>query len=85
MEKYRIKYEADQCTYEFTVAQFPFRETCKYSVFYEGQLVASFEPDRHHVLNICKNHSNFDEALLGLLADEIEYWHPNLIPDPEEN
>ncbi|OWK70363.1 hypothetical protein CBW18_12950 [Pedobacter sp. AJM] len=87
MEKYKIKHEADQHTYEFEVAQYPFRdgETCKYTVFYEGKMVASFEPDSCHVLHICKNDSGFDETLLGLLADEMEYRHPDLLPDQGEN
>ncbi|MFD2287050.1 hypothetical protein GJU39_10405 [Pedobacter petrophilus] len=81
MEKYSIKYDADNTTYEFLVGQFPFRdgETCKYSIFYEGKMVASFEPDRNNILNICKNTGGFDEGLLGQLADEIEDRHPNII------
>lgn len=86
MEKYNIKYDADETSYEFLVGQFPFGDgdTCKYSVFYEGKMVASFEPDRNNVLNICKNDAGFDEELLGQLADEIEYRHPNTISCAEE-
>ena len=86
MEKYTIKYDADGSTYEFLVGQFPFRdgETCKYSVFYDGNTIASFEPDRNNVLNICKNNSGFNEEILGQLADEIEYRHPNVISCSEE-
>jgi len=81
MEKYNIKYGADDNTYEFLVGQFPFRdgETCKYSVFYEGKMVASFEPDSNNILNICKNTGGFDEELLGKLADEIEDRHPKVL------
>ncbi|MFW0715565.1 hypothetical protein [Pedobacter sp. N23S346] len=86
MEKYNIKYDADETAYEFLVGQFPFRdgETCKYNVFYEGKMVASFEPDRNNLLNICKNDSGFDEELLSQLADEIEYRHPNIISCSED-
>jgi hypothetical protein len=81
MEKYSIKYDGDDNTYEFLVGQFPFKdgETCKYSVFYEGKMVASFEPDGNNILNICKNTGGFDEELLGQLADEIEDRHPNVL------
>lgn len=87
MEKYKVKYGSDNKTYEFLVGEYPFKdgETCKYTVFFEDKIIASLEPDRNHVLNICKNMSGFDEELLGLLADEIEYRHPNLIPDPNES
>jgi len=86
MEKYKVKYGSDHKTYEFLVREYPFKdgETCKYTVFFEDKIIASLEPDRNHVLNICKNDSGFDEELLGLLADEIEYRHPNLIPDPKD-
>jgi len=81
MEKYNITSDTNNETHEFLVGQFPYGEgeTCKYRVFFNGELVAILVPDQHHILHVRKELKNFDDELLNLLADEVEDRHPNII------
>lgn len=74
MELFKITVEKNDETLEFEVADFVHHEEehCKYEVYQAGKMVASFEPDRHHLLHICKNPGQVDEQVLHQLAEKIE-------------
>jgi hypothetical protein len=65
-------------TYKFDIGTYLHHdgERCKYKVFHDGKLVATFAPDKNHLLQLCKNHGNLREPLLHLVADQIEALHP---------
>ncbi|WP_207535496.1 hypothetical protein [Desertivirga arenae] len=50
-------------------------EHCKFEVFKEEKLVASFEPDQYGFLHICKNPGELDRELLQELAEKIERYN----------
>jgi hypothetical protein len=66
-------------TYNFDVGEYPHHDQlrCKFNVYYQGKLVASFAPDRQHLLQLCKNYGNLREPLLNLIADKIEQLYPH--------
>jgi hypothetical protein len=76
---YPISVSVDQKTYHFEVGEYLHQdgERCKFKVFKEGMLVASFEPDRHQLLHLCQNQGKVEEQILHLLADQIEARHPH--------
>jgi len=73
-----IRVTLDKKTYDFEVGEYPHPDElrCKVSVYTNGKLVASFTPDRHHILHLCKNHGNLKEPLLHAVADRIEQLYP---------
>lgn len=73
-----ISIELDHTTYRFEVGEYPHHDQlrCKFNVHYQGKLVATFAPDRHQLLQLCKNYGNLPEPLLHLVADKIEQLHP---------
>lgn len=79
MENYPITISIDKEVYHFEIGEYLHQngETCKFKVFQEGKLVASFEPDDYHFLHICQNPGKLEEGLLHLLADQIESHHPH--------
>jgi hypothetical protein len=79
MENYSINISVDKQMHHFEVGEYLHHDggSCKVKVFQEGKFVASFEPDDHSYLHICKNPGNIDESLLHLLADKIEAHHPH--------
>lgn len=78
MENYPITISKDKEVHHFEVGEYAHNheERCKYKVFENGVYVASFEPDSHDFLHICQNPGEVDEAILHLLADQIEKHHP---------
>lgn len=60
--------------YRFEVGEFSHFEgqRCKFNVYSQGKLVASFTPDRYQILQLCKNYGNLSTSLLNLIADQIE-------------
>lgn len=74
MENYPIKISLDKQIHHFQVGEFAHHDEtrCRYRVYENGELVASFEPDAQNFLHICQNPAGLDEELLYLLADEIE-------------
>jgi hypothetical protein len=68
----------DKKTYDFQVGEYPHHDElrCKLNVFQDGKLVASFTPDRHHILHLCKNYANLKEPLLHAIADRVEQLYP---------
>lgn len=79
MENYRISVNHDQEIRHFEVGEYMHHdgESCKFRVYENGNMVASFQPDGHQFLQICQNPGNIKEALLHLLADQIEAHHPH--------
>jgi hypothetical protein len=78
MENYPISISIDKQVHNFEVGEYLHHngEGCKVKVFQKGALVASFEPDEYDNLHICQNPGKLQEALLHLLADQIEAHHP---------
>jgi len=79
MEKHSITITHKKTEHHFEVADYPHHSNqhCKYRVFEDGTLVASFEPDVQNCLHVCKNEGGLDEKLLGLIADQIEAQLPH--------
>ncbi len=79
MENYQISIHLDKEIHHFEVGEYLHQneESCKIKVFQQGKLVASFEPDPYHFLQLCQNPAKLSEKLLHLLADEIEARHPH--------
>lgn len=82
MENYPITISLDKAVHHFEVGEFPHHDErkCRYRVYENGELVASFEPDAQNMLHICQNTAGLEEELLYLLADEIEakLQHPGI-------
>jgi hypothetical protein len=78
MSLHTISVTLDKKNYKFEVGEYPHydNERCKYKVFKDGVLVASFAPDRHHILHLCKNNGDLKEPLLHVIADKIEQLNP---------
>jgi len=78
MENFPIRVTLNKEVHFFEVGEYLHHNNagCKYKVFENGALVASFEPDAHEFLHICQNPGKIDEEILHLLADEIEAHHP---------
>lgn len=76
MDKFPITVKKANETYRFEVVDYVHhaKERCQFEVYQNGQLVASFEPDNHHHLQVCANKGNLDETLLHMIADEIETY-----------
>lgn len=72
-----ITVELDGIKYQFEVGEYPHHDElrCKFNVHYHGKLIATFAPDRYHVLHLCKNYGNLGEPILHLVADELEKLH----------
>jgi hypothetical protein len=81
MENYPITINLDKEIHHFEVGEFAHHDEtrCRYRVYENGELVASFEPDAQNFLHICQNTAGLKEELLYLLADEIEakLQHPD--------
>lgn len=79
MENFTVTLSVDKEVFHFQIAEYLHHESggCKYKVFQQGKMAASFEADRQHLLHICQNPAGLDEELLHLLADQIEIRHPN--------
>lgn len=87
MENYVITISKDKEIHHFEVGEYVHYEEnkCKFRVFEDGVYVASFTPDDHDFLHICQNPGQIDEAILHMLADQIEAHHPYEIKDNDKN
>lgn len=74
MEKHKITIVKDKEVLHFDVADYLHHdgERCKFEVYQDDRFVASFEPDPHHYLHVCKNAGVLDEETLHLIADQLE-------------
>lgn len=77
MDKHLIEIEKDDLRLSFEVKDYPHHndDRCKFEVFQESNFIASFEPDRHGLLHVCKHADKVDEEILHLIADKIESFH----------
>lgn len=74
MSNFPIKISLDKDVHHFEVGEYPHHDEarCRYRVYENGALVATFEPDAQHFLHVCQNTAGLDEEILYLLADQIE-------------
>ena len=78
MDRFEIEVIKDNDLVTFEVLDFAHHEeelSCKFEIFRNGRLVASFEPDSRGFLHICKNVGEVDEETLHLIADKLENMH----------
>ena len=77
MEKFEISVTHNDRIYHFEVRDYMHHDgdKCKYEVFNNGRFIVSFEPGGHKILHICKDAGVMDEALLHLVADELERYN----------
>lgn len=77
MENFEISVTSHKQNYHFEVRDYMHHEEdqCKFEVFKDGQFIASFEPDGHLGLHICKNPGTVDEAILHLIAGKLESYN----------
>lgn len=74
MDRYKISIPQDNETLNFEVADYAHHveDHCKFEVFQDGEFIASFEPDKHKLLHLCKNTGLINEEVLYLIADKLE-------------
>lgn len=48
---------------------------CKFEIYQNERLIASFEPDKRGFLHICKNPGKVEEEVLHLIAEKLETYH----------
>ena len=75
MDQFTIEIEKDESKLNFQIIDYAHNDDdnrCKFEVFTNGKMVASFEPDSRGFLHICKNSGEIDESILHLIADKIE-------------
>ncbi|MCJ8209157.1 hypothetical protein MUY27_05520 [Mucilaginibacter sp. RS28] len=74
MERFEITVVRDKEIMRFQVADYLHQEGehCKFEVYNNGDFIASFQPDAHQFLHVCKNPGKLDEEVLHLIADQLE-------------
>lgn len=79
MDNYSLTINANKQVHHFEVGEYLHHdhERCKFKVFENGRLIASFEPDEHLYLHVCQNPGGLNEEVLHLLAGQIEAHHPH--------
>jgi len=77
MERFDISLEKDKEVLHFEVREYLHHngEQCKFEIYKEDTFVASFEPDNHNYLHVCKNAGVMEEEVLHLIADKLESYH----------
>jgi hypothetical protein len=77
MEKFEISVSWNNKNNHFEVLDYMHHEgeQCKYEVFKEGEFIASFNPDGHKGLDICKNPGIVENGLLHQIAEDLEKYH----------
>lgn len=79
MEDHTIKITYKKQEHQFTISDHPHHagERCKYKVFKNSKLVATFEPDAQYILHLCQNPGKLDGPLVHELATKIEAELPH--------
>jgi hypothetical protein len=74
MNNFPITISLDKDIHHFEIGEYPHHDEnrCRYRVYENGGLVATFEPDAQRILHICQNTAGLDDKLLYLLAEQIE-------------
>ncbi len=77
MEKFSIEILSNDGPLNFDVLDYAYGDDnrCKFEVFENHQFIASFEPDSHGMLHICKNTGKLENPVLHLIADKIESYN----------
>lgn len=77
MEKFEISVKTSSGARHFEIKDYMHHdgELCKYEAFENGEFVASFEPDAHKHLHVCKNGNVLSDDLLDQIATELERYH----------
>lgn len=77
MERFSIEIKRNKDTLQFEVADYLHHngEHCKFEVYQNNEFVASFEPDQHKFLHVCKDTGKLDEKTMNLLCDKLEHIH----------
>lgn len=75
MERFDIKVKQGKKEFEFEIRDYVHHasDKCQFEVYDDNELVASFNPDPHEHLSVCKNPGNLDKKLLNLIADKLEH------------
>ena len=63
--------------FEFEIRDYLHHEgdKCKFEVYDHYRFVASFNPDPHENLTVCKNPGKLDQKLLHSIADILEKFN----------
>ncbi|TCD08392.1 hypothetical protein EZ449_12790 [Pedobacter frigidisoli] len=79
MENYTISLRIEESERHFEIGEYMHHdgERCRFKVFENKSLVASFDPDKHQILQVCTNPAKLDMEILDLLAEAIEEHHPH--------
>jgi len=74
MEKIEISITNRNVDYNFEVRDYMHHseDHCKFEIFDDKQFIASFEPDEHRGLYVCKNAGIVNEEVLHLVAEKLE-------------
>jgi len=77
MEKFEISVKTRSGNRHFEVKDYMHHdgEHCKYEVFEYGKFIASFEPDGHHHLRVCKDPGVLPTDLLYTIAEDLERYN----------
>lgn len=72
-----IEIETEAGKEVFEVKDFPHDDThrCKLEVFQSGEFIASFQPDRHGELDICKKSGKVNDDVLHTIAEKLEFYN----------
>lgn len=72
-----VPIQKENTVLNFEVRDYPHNDdhSCKFEVFLENDFVASFEPDSHGHLHICKNPGGIAKEMLYKISDKIEKYH----------
>lgn len=75
MDRFQLEILREEEQLKFEVIDYLLQDEgdhCKFEIFRDGKMVASFEPDNRGMLHICKNCGVVDEQTLHLIADKLE-------------
>ncbi|MEJ6981952.1 hypothetical protein WG906_15900 [Pedobacter sp. P351] len=77
MESFSIEVINDGSPKNFEIIDYAHSDDirCKFEIYSNNKIVASFEPDARGFLYICKNWKVVSEKTLHLIADKLEGMH----------
>ncbi len=77
MERFSIDVPKGESIVSFDIIDYAHDDDnrCKFEVFKDNRLVASFEPDSRGFLHVCKNPGDINEEILEYIAEKIESYN----------
>lgn len=77
MEKFEISIKIANVLQHFEVKDYMHHdgELCKYEIYKDGEFIASFEPDTHRELHVCRDAGVLSTDVLFKIADELERYN----------